>query len=167
MRFFCLYFFLPPCSTIYNVGLALRLTSLKVIMWLLWAHQLSSIQFSHSVVSNSLQPHRLQHVRHPCPLPTPKVCSNSCPSSQWCHPTISSSVVPFFSHLQSFPAWGSFPVSQFFTSGGQSIGISASASVIPMNTQDWFPLGFTGWVSLQSKGLSRVFFNTTVQKHLF
>ena len=104
---------------------------------------ISSIQFSHSVVSNSLQPHRLQHVRHPCPLPTPKVCSNSCPSSRWCPPTISPSVVPFYSCLQSHPASGSFPVSQFFTSGGQSIGISASASVIPMNTQDWFPLGLT------------------------
>ena len=97
----------------------------------------------------------------------PGAYSNSCPSSQWCHPTISSSVVPFSSHLQSFPASGSFPMSQFFTSSGQSIGVSASASVLPMNIQDWFPLGWTGWISLQSKGLSRVFSNTTVQKHQF
>ena len=105
--------------------------------------------------------------RHPCPSPTPGACSNSCPSSWWCHPTISSSVVPFFYCLQSCPASGSFPVSQFFTSGGQSIGVSASTSVLPMNIQDWFPLGWTGWISLQSKGLSRVFSNTTAQKHQF
>ena len=117
----------------------------------------SSVQLSHSVVSNSLRPHGLQHARPPCPSPTPEVYSNSCPLSRWCHPTISSSVVPFFSHLQSFPAPGSFLVSQFFTSGGQSIGVSASTSVLPMNIQDWFPLGWTGWISLQSKGLSRVF----------
>ena len=122
---------------------------------------ISSVQFSHSVVSNSLQSHGLQHT---CPSPTPRACSNSCPLSQWCHPTISSSVVPF-SCLLSFPASGSFPVSQFFTSGGQSIG--ASASVLPMNIQDWFPLGWTGLFSLQSKGLSRVFSNTTIQKHQF
>ena len=101
----------------------------------------------------------------PCASPTPGACSNSCPSSQWCHPAISSSIIPFSSCLQSFPASGSFPVSQFFTSGGQSIGVSASASVLPMNSQDWFPLGLTGLISLQSKGLSRVFSNTTVQKH--
>ena len=100
-------------------------------------------------------------------ITTPGVNLNSCPLSQWCHPTISSSVVPFSSHLQSFPASGSFPMSQFFTSGGQSIGVSASTSVLPMNTQDWSPLGWTGWMSLQSKGLSRVFSNTTVQKHQF
>ena len=128
--------------------------------------QFSSVQFSGSVVSDSLWPHGLQNARPPCPLPTPGVYSNSCPLSQWCHPTISSSVVPF-SHLQSFPASGSFPVNQFFTSGGQSIGLSASASVLPMNIQDWFPLERTGWISLQSKGLSRVFSNTTVQKHQF
>ena len=121
-------------------------------------------QFSHSVMSNSLGPHGLQHARLPCPSPTPRACSNSCPSSQWCHPTISSSVVPFSSCLQSFPASGSFPMSQFFASGGQSTGVSASASVLPVNIQDWFPLGLTGWISLQSKGLSRVFSNTTVQK---
>ena len=122
---------------------------------------------SHSVMSNSLWPHGLQHTRLPCPSPTLGACSNSCPLSRWCHPTISSSVIPFSSCLQSFPASESFPVSQFFASGGQSIGVSASASVLPMNIQDWFPLGWTGWISLQSKGLSRVFSNTTVQKHQF
>ena len=111
--------------------------------------------------------HGQQHARLPCPSSTPGACSNSCPSSWWCHPTISSSVVPFSSCLQSFPASGSFPVSQFFTSGGRSIGVSASASVLPMSIQDWFPLGWTGWISLKSKGLSRVFSNTTVQKHKF
>ena len=120
-------------------------------------YRCSSVQFSCSVVSNSLWPHELQHARLPCPSPTPGACSNSCPSSRWCHPTISSSVVPFPSCLQSFPASGSFLMSQFFTSGGQSIGISASASVLPMNIQDWFALGLTGWISLLSKGLSRVF----------
>ena len=115
----------------------------------------------------TLWPHELQHARPPCPIPTPKACSNSCPSCWWCHPTISSSVIPFSSCLQSFPALGSFPMSQFFTSGGQSIGASASGSVLPMNIQDWFPLGWTGWISLLSKGLSRVFSNTTVQKHQF
>ena len=125
----------------------------------------SSVQFSHSVVSDSLLPHGLQHPRPPCPSPTPGVYSNSCPLSRWCHPTISSSVVSFSSHLQSFPASGSFPWSQFFALGGQSIGVSASTSVLPMNTQDWSSLGWTGWISLQSKGLSRVFSNTTIQKH--
>ena len=125
-----------------------------------------SVQFSRSVVSNSLQPHGLQHARVPCPSPTPRACSNSCPSSQWCHQTISSSVVPF-SCPQSFPASGSFPVSQLSISGGQSIGVSASASVLPVNTKDSSPLGLTGWISLQSKGLSRVLSNTTVQKHQF
>ena len=127
----------------------------------------NSFQFSRSVVSNSLRPHGPQHARPPCPSPTPGAYSNSCPLSLWCHPTISSSVILYSSCLQSFPASGSFPKSQFFTSGGQSIGVSASASVLPMNIQDWFPLGCTGWISLQSKGLSRVFFNTTVQKHQF
>ena len=111
--------------------------------------------------------HGLEHARLPCPSPNPEAYSNSCPLSQWCHPTISSSVIPFSSCLQSFPASGSFPVSQFFTSGGQTIGVSASASVLQMNMQDWFPLGLTSLVSLQSKGLSRVFSNTTVQKHQF
>ena len=123
----------------------------------------SSVQFSRSVVSDSLRPHESQHTRPPRPLPTPGVYSNSCPSSQWCHPAISSSVILFSFCLQSFPASGSFPMSQFFTSGGQSVGVSVSASVLPMNIQGWFPLGWTGWISLQSKGLSRVFSNTTVQ----
>ena len=127
----------------------------------------SSVQFSHSVVSDCWRPHGLQHARPPCPSPTPIVNPNSCQLSRWCHPTISSSVVPFSSHLQSFTASGSFPMSQFFTSGGQSIGVSASISVLPMNTQDWYPFRWTGWFSLQSKGLSRVFSNTTVQKHHF
>ena len=115
----------------------------------------------------TLQPHELQHTRPLCPSPTPGAYPNSCPLSQWCHPTISSSVIPFSSHLQSFPASGSFQVSQLFASGGQSIGVSASTSVLPMNIQDWSPLGWTGWISLQSKGLSRVFSNTTIQKHQF
>ena len=126
-----------------------------------------SVQFSCLVMSNSLRPHGLQHSRLPHPSQTPGAYSNSCPLSRWCHPTISSFIVPFSSCLQSFPASGSFQMSQFFTSGGQSIGVSAPASVLPMTIQDWFPLGLTGWISLQSKGLSRVFSNTTVQKHQF
>ena len=126
-----------------------------------------TVQFSHSVVSDSLRPHELQHARPPCPSPTPGVYPNSCASSRWCHPAISSSVVPFSSCLQSFPASGSFSMSQFLTSGGHSIGASASASVLPMNIQDWFPLGLTGLISLQSKGLSRVFSSTTIWKHQF
>ena len=125
------------------------------------------VQFSCSVVSDSLRSHVLQHARLPCPSPTPRACSNSCLSNWWCHPTISSSVVPFSSHLQSFPVSGSFPRSQFFASVGQSIGASASASVFPMNIQNLFLLGLTGLISLQSKGLSRGFSNTTVQKHQF
>ena len=117
--------------------------------------QFTSVQFSHSVVSDSLWPHEPQHTRAPCPSPTPGVHSNSCPSSQWCHPTIPSSVVPFSSCPQSFPTSGSFQMSQLFASGGQSIGVSASTSVLPMNTQDWSPLGWTGWISLQSEGLSK------------
>ena len=124
-------------------------------------------QFSCSVVYNSSWPHGLQHIRPPCPSPTPRAYSNSCPLSRWCHPAISSSVVPFSSRLQSFPASGSFPMNKLFTSDGQSIGVSASASVLPMNIQDRSPLGWTGWISLQSKGLSRVFSNTTVEKHQF
>ena len=126
-----------------------------------------SVQFSHSVMSISLRPHELQHARLPCPSPTPGACSNLCPSGQWCHPTISSSVIPFSSCLQSFPASGSFPMSQLFAWGGQRIGVSTSASVLPVNTQDWSPLGWTSWISLQSKGLSRVSSHTTVQKHQF
>ena len=131
------------------------------------ASQNHSVQFSRSVVSHSLQPHELQHARPPCPSPSPGVHSDSRPLSPWCHPAISSSVVPVSSCPQSLPASGSFPMNQLFTWGGQSIGISTSASVFPMNTQDWSPLGWTGWISLQSKGLSRVFSNTTVQKHQF
>ena len=127
----------------------------------------SSVQFSHSVVSDSFRPHESQHARHPYPSQTPGVCSGSCPTSQWCHPAISSSIIPFSSCPQSLPASGSFPTSQLFTWGGQSIGVSALASVLPVNTQDWFPLGWTGWISLHSKGLSRVFSNTAVQKHQF
>ena len=127
----------------------------------------TSVQFSRSVMSDSLWPHGLQHVRLPYPSPTHEACSNSCPTSQWWHPTISSSVIPFSSYLQSCLASGSFSRSQFFASGGQSIGVSASASVLPMNIQNWFPLGWTNWISLQSKRLSRVFSNTTVQKHQF
>ena len=127
----------------------------------------SSVQFSRSVVSDSLRPHESQHARPPCPSTTPRVHPNSCASSWWCHPAISSSVILFSSCPQSFPASGSFQMSQLFASGGQSIGVSASASVLPMNTQDWSPLGWTCWISLQSKGLSRVFSNTTAQKHQF
>ena len=126
-----------------------------------------SVQFNCSFVSDSLLPHGLQHARTPCPSPTPRVYPNPCPLSRWWHPTISSSVVPLSSCPQSLPASGSFLVSQLFTSGGQSTGVSALASVLPMNTQDWSPLGWIGWISLQSKGLSRVFSNTTVQKHQF
>jgi len=126
-----------------------------------------SVRFSRSVVSDSLRPHESQHARPPCPSPTPRVHSGSCPLSPWCHPAISSSVIPFSSCPQSLPASGSFPMSQLFAWSGQSIGVSASASVLPMNTQDWSPLEWTGWKSLQSKGLSRVFSNTTVQKHQF
>ena len=129
--------------------------------------QFSSVQFSQSVVSDSFRPHELQHARPPCPSSTSGVHSNSCPSSQWCHPAISSSVVPFSSCPQSLPASESFPVSQLFTWGGQSTGVLALASFLPKNTQDWSPSEWTGWISLQSKGLSRVFSNTTVQKHHF
>ena len=130
-------------------------------------HLVSSDQLSRSVVYNSLWPHEPKHARPPCPSPTAGVHPNPCPLSLWCHPTISSSVVPFSSCPQSFPASGSFLMSQLYASGGQSIGVSASTSVLPMNTQDWSPLGWMGWSSLQSKGLSRVFSNTTVQKHQF
>ena len=138
-----------PCGRIYSILL------------------LISVQFGRSVESNYLLPHGLQHARLPCPSPTPRAYLNSCPSNWWWHPTVSSSVVPFSSCFPSFPASGSFQMSQLFTSGGQSIGVSASASVLPTNSQDWFPLGWTGWISLQSKWLSRVLSNTTVQKHQF
>ena len=130
-------------------------------------NQFSSVQFSCSVISDSLWPHESQHARPPCPSPAPGVHSDSPPSSQWCHPAISSSVVPFSSCPQSLPASESFPMSLPFTWGGQSTGVSASASVLPKNTQHWFPSEWTGWISLQSKGLSRVFSNPTVQKHKF
>ena len=129
--------------------------------------QFSSVQFSHSVVSDSLQPHESQHTRPPCPTTTPRIHSDSRPSSQWCHPDISSSVVPFSSCPQSLPASNSFPMSQLFTWGGQSTGVSALASVLPKKSQGWSHSEWTGWISLQSKGLSRVFSNITVQKHQF
>ena len=127
----------------------------------------SSVQFSSSVMSDSLRPHESQHARPPCPSPTPGVHSDSRPASQWCHPAISSSVIPFSSYSQSLPASESFPMSQLFAWGGQSTGVSASASFLPKKSQGWSPSEWTGWVSLQSKGLSRVFSNTTVQKHQF
>ena len=144
-----------------------NLSLLNVLHWQVSSLSLSSVQFSRSVISSSLEPHGPQHARFPWPLPTLGVYSNLCPLNQWWHPTISSSVVPYSSCLRSFPASGSFPMSQFFKSGGQRIGVSASASVLPMNIQDWSPLGWTGWISLQSRGLSRVFSNTTVQKYQF
>ena len=137
-----------------------------MLMFLLSFH-IVVLLFSCSVMSSSLQPHGLQHARPPCPSPTPRVYSNSYPLSRWCHPTISSSVIPFSSHLQSFPASESFPVSQFFASGGQSVGVSASASILPVDSQDWFCLGWTSWIPSQSKGLSGVFSNNTVQEHQF
>ena len=142
------------CST---TGFSVLLTPVKLL----------SVQFSRLVVSDSLRPHESQHARLPCPSPTPRVYSNSCPSNRWCHPAISSSVVPFSSCPQSLPASGSFPMSQLFAWGGQSIGVSAFVSILPMNTQDWSPLGWIGWTSLQSKGLSRIFSNITVQKQQF
>ena len=138
----------------------LRCSMRDLFICSMWDLQFSSVSQS----CPTLRPHELQHARPPCPSPTPRVYSNSCPLSRWWHPTISSSVVPF-SSPQSFPASGSFQICQFFASGAQNIGVSASASVLPMNTQDWSPLGWTGWISLQSKRLSRVFSNTTVQKH--
>ena len=147
----------------------------EILLWtdmggLSLAEHSVSVQFSRSVMSDSLWPHGLQNTRPPCPSPTPGVHSNSCPSSWWCHPTISSAVVPFSSRPQYFPASGSFHMSQLFTSGGENIWwcwVSASTSVFPTNIQDWYPLGWTSWISLQSTGLSRVFSSTTVQKHQF
>ena len=148
----------PPESALFNVNCIWR-----------WGYTMtfSSVQISHSVMSNSLWLHEPQHARPLCPSPTPGVYPNSRPLSRWYRTTISSSVIPFSSHLQSFPTSGSFQMSQLFASGGQNTGVSASTSVLPMNTQDWSPLGWTGWIFLESKGLSRVFFNTTVQKHQF
>ena len=157
---------LPPlCPQVCSLCLHLPYCSANRLIGTIFLHSFSSVHFSRSVVSDSLGPHGLQHTRLPCPTPTPTVYSNSCPSSRWCHPTISSSVIPFSSCPQSFPASGSFQMSQFFASGGQSTGVSASVSVFPMNIKDRSPLEWTGWISLQSKGLSRVFSNTTVQKH--
>ena len=136
-----------------------------IFLILNWSHSL--LLFSCLVASNTLWPHGLQHASLPPPSPSSGACSNSCPLSQWCHPTISSSVVPLSSWLQSFPASRSFPVNQLFVSGGQSVGASASASVLPMNIQDWFSLGLAGWISLQSMGLSRVFYSITIWKHQF
>ena len=154
---------IPSCNKLINCnGKESEKDYLCMCIYLNIVNQLS--QFSKSIMSDSLGPHGLQHARLPCPSPAPGTYSNSCPSSWWCHPTILSSVVPFSSHLQSFPASGSFPMNRFFTSDGQSIRVSASAWVLPVNIQDWYPLGLTGWISLQSKGLSRIFSNTTVQK---
>ena len=153
--YFCHYFFIAILQRL--------LSKYYIVIWIIC---ISSVQFSCSVVSNSLRPHESQHARPPCPSPTPGVHSHSHPSSQWCHPAISSSVVPFSSCPQSLPASESFPMSQLFAWGGQSTGVSASASFLPKNTQDW-SLEWTGWISLQSKGLSRVFSYTTVQKHQF
>ena len=143
------------------------ISEINKLMRALLFFQFSSVQFSCSVVSDSLRPHESQHTRPPCPSPTPGVHPNSGPLSRWCHPAISSSVILFFSCPQSLPASESFPMSQLFMWSGQSIGVSALASVLPMNTQDWSPLEWNGWISLQSKRLSRVFSNTTVQKHQF
>ena len=139
----------------------------SVLFYCLLFSSSCAVQFSCSVVSVSWWPHVLQHARLPCSSPTPGACSNSCPSSRWCHPTISCSIILFSSCLQFFPASGSFPMSQYFPSGGQTVGASVSVSVLPVNIQEWFPLGWTGLISLQSKGLSRFFSNATVQKHQF
>ena len=151
-------------SILRKVG-GLEVGGIKEIRYSKW--NILSVHFSRSVMSNSMRPHESQHTRSPCPSPTPRVYSNSCPSSQWCHPAISSSGVPFSSCPQSLPESESFPMSQLFAWGGQSTGVSALASVLPMNIQDWSPLDWTGWISLQSKGLSRVFSNTTVQTRQF
>ena len=171
------YLFRVNCAnyTVHHLPLfSLHLIHPKISVWIhsffdlsIFLRWSSSFQFSLSVVSDSLWPYEPQHSRPPCPSLTPEVHPNPCPLSWWCHPTISSSVVPFSSCPQSFPPSGSFQMSELFASGGQSIGVSASTSVLPMNTHDWSPLGRTGWISLQSKGLSRVFSNTTVQNHEF
>ena len=175
----CIKFPLTEASLRYSSPIIKENVKKQKKRWEFWLHAqnplyrcclcMGRVHFSsvQSVMSNSLWPHGLQHTRPPCPSPTPRAYSNSCPSSWWCHPTISSSVVLFFSCLQFFPSWESFLMSQFCTLGGQSIGASPSALVSPMNIQDWFPLGWTGLISLQSKGLSRVFSKTTVQKHQF
>ena len=170
LRIFCAQDHIIPNRKHFTSSFPIWMLLLLCLASLLWLEpSVQSVQFSRLVVSDSLWPHGLQHVRLPCPSPIPGACSNSCPLSWWCHPTISSNVIPFSSCLQSFPASGCFPVSQFFASGGQGTGASASASapVFPMNIQDWFFLELTGLISLQSKGLSRIFSNTTVQKHPF
>ena len=154
------------CSRKSGMFIKLSLSNSPFLPLVGYSHPQVSVQFS-SVISDSLQPHELQHARPPCPSPTPGVHPNPCPSSQWCHPAISSSVVPFSSCPQSLPASEFFPMSQLFTWGGQSTGVSVLASVLPMSTQNWSPLEWTGWISLQSKGFSRVFSSTTVQKHQF
>ena len=153
------------CKTLLSICVSPNSHIQLTMCWSSWIFIL--VQFSHSVVSNSLQPHEPQHARPPCPSPTPGVYPNSCPLSWWCHPTISFSVIDFTSCLQSFPTLGSFPMSQLFASDGQNIGVSALASFLPKNIQDWPPLEWTGWITLQSMGLSRVFSNTTIQKHQF
>ena len=160
------YYFLTWCFSCMHTYL-ISTDRFQLPQGLTMANHFLSVQFSHSVMSDSLWPHGLQQARLPCPSPAPRVYANSCPSSQWCHPAISSSVIPFSSCPQSLPASGSFPMSQLFAWGGQSTEVSASASVLPMNTQDWSPLGWSVSISLQSRGLSRVFSNTTVQKHQF
>ena len=155
---------ISPKSDVKSAPFSIGRSSRKNPIFIDWT---PSVQFSRSVVAYSLWPHESLHTRPLCPSPTPGVYPNPCPSSWWCHPAISSSVIPFSSCPQSLPASGSFPISQLFPWGGQSTGVSASTSVPPMNTQDWSPLGWTGWISLQSKGLSRVFSNITVQKHQF
>ena len=153
------------CWLFRNVLFKIHMFVFFIVFFYLFIYFFLSVQFSRSVVSDFLWLHESQHSRPPCPTLTPGLHPNSCAWSLWCHPAILSSVVPFSSYPQSLPASEPFPMSQFFTSGGQSIAVSASASVLPMNTQDWSPLECTGWISLQSKGLSRVFSNTTVQKH--
>ena len=160
----CKTFVSLVCASLSSLPICYSISPQTLLDWII---DYSSVQFSDSVVSDSLRPHGLQQARPPCPSPTLRFYPNSCPLSQWCHPIISSSVVPFSSCLQSFPVSGSFQMSQLFLSGGQSIGVSASASILPMNTQDWSPLGWTGWISLLSKGLTRLFSNTSVQKHQF
>ena len=167
-QYFTDYHRIPFCLWTWKAILSYKVEPCLRIIGFLQTHiGYYSVQFSRSIVSDSLRPHESQHARPPCLSPTPGVYSNPCPSSWWCHPSISSSVVPFSSCPQSLPASGLSPMSQLFAWGGQSTGVSASASVLPVNTHDWSPLGWTGWISLQSKGLSRVFSNTTVQKHQF
>ena len=161
----CLSEFVPVCNICMKLLPYILLTEFKSCA--LYLKFKLSVQFSRSVMSDSLWPHEPQHTRPPCPSSIPRVHPNSCALSQWCHPTLSSFVIPFSSCPQSLPASGPFPMSQLFASGGQGIGVSASTSLLPMKTQDWSPLGWTGWISLQSKGLSRIFSNITVQKDQF